>query len=112
MVEALNRQCESDTVVGLRLLHKGERMNVKRYAMVRGLGATSELVARYLPSNYEVIGTGTVAEPWGEESVVVIGGRDSHGWTLDSYVIPRLGSGCMQADEIDLSHPVMMQLPA
>lgn len=30
MVEALNRQCESDTVVGLRLLHKGERMTATK----------------------------------------------------------------------------------
>jgi hypothetical protein len=43
---------------------------------------------------------------------VIIGGTDDHGWTLDKYVIPRLGSGLMCCDEIDLSHPVMMEVPA
>ena len=37
---------------------------------------------------------------------VIIGGVDNHGWTLDDYVIPRLGSGMMICTEIvlDLEH--------
>jgi hypothetical protein len=88
----------------------------KRYAMVRGLNITAEKVAAYLPRNYTVEGVALDRpfKDWPEhtETVVVIGGRDDHGWTLDKYVIPRLASGLMRADEIDLSHPVMSQLPA
>jgi hypothetical protein len=88
----------------------------KRYAMVRGLNITAEKVAAYLPRNYTVEGV-ALDRPFKDrpeymESVVVIGGRDDHGWTLDRYVIPRLASGLMRADEIDLSHLVMAQLPA
>jgi hypothetical protein len=43
-------------------------------------------VARFLPSNYEVIGTDA-------DDCVIIRGSDSAGWTLDGYVIPRLASG-------------------
>ena len=85
---------------------------MKRYAMVRGLSITPDKVAAYLPSNYAVEGSAVVKEPWGDEPVVVIGGRDRGGFTLDSYVIPRLGSGLMRADEIDPSHPVMRQIDA
>jgi hypothetical protein len=84
--------------------------------MVRGLGITAEKVAAYLPRNYTVEGVALDRPFEGDsayiETVVIIGGRDSHGWTLDRYVIPRLATGLMRADEIDLSHPVMLQLPA
>ena len=85
----------------------------KRYAMVRGLSVTPELVASYLPSNYKVIGTGR-DEVWEGhfEDVVLIEGRDDHGWTLDRYVAPRLGSGMMRCDEIDLSHKLMKEVAA
>jgi hypothetical protein len=88
----------------------------KRYAMVRGLGITAEKVAAYLPRNYTVEGV-AIDHPFQNdqsytETVIVIGGRDDHGWTLDRYVIPRLATGLMRADEIDLSHPLMSQLPA
>lgn len=61
------------------------------------------VVAAYLPKNYSVCYAG----PEG----VVVCGIDQHGWTLDGYVIPRLGSGLYSAQEIDLSHPVMKQIP-
>jgi hypothetical protein len=32
--------------------------------------------------------------------VFLIGGRDSCGWTLDDYVIPRLASGMYFAEEV------------
>ena len=83
-----------------------------RYALVRGHNLTADRVAVYLPRDYKVEGEVTLTEPWGEEKAVVIGGRDWHGWTLDDYVIPRLGSGMMAATEIGLSHPVMAQLNA
>ncbi len=72
-----------------------------RYALVPGPGAQ---VAAYLPDNYQVIGT--------VDGQTVIGGRDAAGWTLDAYVIPRLGSGLYFGVEIDLSHPAFKQLPA
>ena len=80
---------------------------IKRYALVRGNAISKERIAVYMPGNYEVMYEGEFAG----ETVVVIGGRDSAGWTLDGYVIPRLASGLWWADEIDLSHPVMKQVP-
>lgn len=42
---------------------------------------------------------------------MLVEGRDDHGWTLDGYVLPRLASGLHPGHEIDLSHPVMKELP-
>lgn len=84
---------------------------MQRYAIVQGRRVESEIVARYLPSNYRVIWSGTFTDGFDDVSTVVIQGEDNHGWTLDSYVIPRLGSGLMNAKEIDLSHPVMKEIP-
>lgn len=65
-----------------------------RKAIVRsGLGVNPDTIARYLPSNYEVIGTNA-------DGSVVIAGHDSAGWTLDDYVIPRLASGLYTAKEV------------
>jgi hypothetical protein len=63
-------------------------------AMVRrshGKPAADE-VARYLPANYKVTGE--------DAGAVVIEGTDDHGWTLDDYVIPRLASGLIHAEEL------------
>jgi len=54
-------------------------------------------IAAYLPMNYKVIQECTLG---GNESCVLIGGKDNAGWTLDGYVIPRLGSGSHYAKEI------------
>jgi len=65
-----------------------------RYAIVsinEGGSVTAETVARYLPSNYRVTG----ATP----TQVTIAGEDRAGWTLDGYVLPRLGSGMIFARE-------------
>jgi len=62
-----------------------------RYAFVRLTNANAEIVARYLPSNYRVTGQ--------DEQNVYIAGEDNAGWTLDGYVIPRLGSGLIVARE-------------
>ena len=87
-------------------------MGTRRYAAVRGHSIDATRVAAYLPSNYRVEGEGTMYEPWGNPyPVVVISGVDDHGWSLDRYVIPRLGSGMMACTEIDLSHEVMRTIP-
>lgn len=55
----------------------------------------AKTVAKYLPANYRVASvTG---------SVVTIEGHDHAGWTLDEYVIPRLGSGLIAASECGVS---------
>jgi hypothetical protein len=69
---------------------------------------TVEVVKAYLPSNYKVIGVkfGTEEETEEFEGTVgkpckaIIAGKDRHGWTLNGYVIPRLGSGMIAAREI------------
>lgn len=95
---------------------------MRRYAIVRGNGITGDKVAPYLPSGYRVLWSGKTDwhyQPlscrWKHvpelvDNVVVIGGEDWSGWTLDKYVIPRLGSGGMRADECDLSHPIMKEI--
>ncbi len=57
--------------------------------------ATSDVkdVAQYLPPLYKVIGKTL-------EGTVIIAGEDHHGWTLDEYVIPRLGSTLIHCEEI------------
>lgn len=55
--------------------------------------ARAETIARYLPRNYSVRRTG--------ERFVLIQGTDKAGWTLDSYVLPRLASGLIPAYETD-----------
>ena len=50
-------------------------------------------VAAYLPGNYRVAGE--------DDTSVYIAGEDNSGWTLDDYVIPRLGSGLISATEMD-----------
>ena len=94
---------------------------MKRYAIVRSARSRSEAEA-YLPENYRIIHedverrtrfsstSGHVVGP--ERLVFVIAGEDSAGWTLDDYVIPRYASGLIQAEEIDLSHPIMKEVPA
>lgn len=59
-------------------------------------------VARYLPSNYEIVDLifPDIAEQILPE-IVVIQGTDVAGWTLDDYVIPRLASGLIRAEEVD-----------
>ena len=67
-----------------------------RYAHVRlnGRGQTPKAVAEYLPNNYKVVRVDQNGQG------LVIAGEDDHGWTLDDYVIPRLGSGLIAATEV------------
>lgn len=66
-----------------------------RYAIVRNARDESHLGA-YLPSNYRVIGSITDSDG---RPALVIAGEDSAGWTLEGYVIPRLASGLIWAEE-------------
>jgi hypothetical protein len=70
-------------------------MSVTRTAIIKRRDGTPavETVEAYLPANYHVSKTGTTS---GE---IVIHGEDNAGWTLDGYVIPRLASGLIFAEE-------------
>lgn len=101
-----------------------------RYALVTSGGTGNiDAVKAYMPDNYEVIATfepGELNDTLKEYEALtehtnlgysskwswaVIKGEDAAGWTLDGYVIPRLGSAPYPAVEIDLSHPVMKKVP-
>jgi len=56
-------------------------------------GESVERVQRFMPSNYSAVG-----EPDGTIRIV---GRDSAGWTLDGYVLPRLASGLIFGTEVE-----------
>jgi len=60
-----------------------------RTAVVRG---SAREVAAYLPSCYQVTDD---RGAW-----VTIQGVDIAGWTLDKYIIPRLASGLIFAEEV------------
>lgn len=73
-----------------------------RYAKVtvpegRSAADYAETVKKYLPlaGNYWVAGIALGDPVW-----VLIAGEDKAGWTLGGYVIPRLWSGLIRADEI------------
>ncbi len=68
-------------------------MSKVRTAIVKsdmGSEPSVEKIAAYLPANYTATKVG---------KHVIIMGKDDHGWTLDGYVIPRLGSGLIVATE-------------
>lgn len=75
----------------------GEAAKV-RTAEVRG-ARDEALVAAYLPHNYRVTGSEVRHEYGYDNLVVTIEGTDDAGWTLDDYVIPRLGSGLIGCRE-------------
>ena len=54
----------------------------------------SKDVAQYLPNNFTVLGRTL------DNSGTIIVGVDDHGWTLDAYVIPRLGSALIHCEEV------------
>lgn len=62
-----------------------------RLAIVKNADAELARVAAYLPSNYEAVEAG---------GAILIAGTDSAGWTLDGYVLPRLASGLIFAQEL------------
>ena len=69
-------------------------MATTRTAIIRRRNWTPEAgtVRAYLPHNYKVVAEG--------KTMIVIEGEDDAGWTLDSYVIPRLASGLISAREV------------
>lgn len=83
-----------------------------RYAIVTNADSRRQAEA-YLPGNYRIIHEDVFGPEDGRtlRPIFVIEGTDSHGWTLDGYVIPRYASGLIQCKEIDLSHPIMKQIP-
>lgn len=86
-----------------------------RYALVRKADSRRQAEA-YLPDNYRIVHEGEWSlydgDPLGRRvNVFVIEGIDVAGWTLDGYVIPRYASGLIWAEEIDLSHPIMKEVP-
>ena len=78
-----------------------------RYAVITRARDAKQLWA-YLPENYKII-SGDLGPPG--KPIYLIAGRDSAGWTLDDYVIPRLASGLIFAKEIDLSDPLLKEVP-
>jgi hypothetical protein len=76
----------------------GVRTQQKRSAIVDSFHerTTLENVRNYLPANFEarVFADATLGD------VVLIEGYDRAGWTLDTYVIPRLASGLIVAKEV------------
>ncbi len=54
----------------------------------------SKDVAQYLPNNFRVLGRSL------DNSKTIIIGVDDHGWSLDAYVIPRLGSALIHCEEV------------
>ena len=66
-------------------------MTDERFARVNSDREKLKVVQDYLPNNYRAVQ---------DEHGILIRGHDSHGWTLDGYVIPRLGSGLIFAREV------------
>jgi hypothetical protein len=63
-----------------------------RRAIISKRRDSAEQIARYLPDNYRVERE--------DDTHVWIVGEDVAGWTLDGYVIPRLASGLIVAEEV------------
>lgn len=68
-------------------------MDIRTAVIARYHGRpTPETIAAYLPARYVV----TDVTP----DQITISGEDYAGWTMDDYVIPRLGSGLIVAREV------------
>ena len=83
------------------LLKGGSASDEARFAVVRGARTVREAEA-YLPVGYVLLESFEEELPGHDRKglVVIIGGYDNAGWTLDGYVIPRLASGLMACEEI------------
>jgi hypothetical protein len=78
-----------------------------RYAIIRNARSRREVDA-YLPDFYRVIHE---YDGFRGRPEFVIEGRDHAGWTMDAYVIPRLASGLIWAQEVGLDHPIFKTIP-
>jgi hypothetical protein len=66
-----------------------------RFAIINN-ETSIDRVRAYLPSNYSAR-----LSQWKDQgTLILIEGVDNAGWTLDGYVIPRLGSGLIFATEV------------
>lgn len=83
-----------------------------RYAIIKEHRPSQSIegIADYLPRNYRIVHTSP-------SEGILIAGEDDHGWTLDGYVIPRLGSGMIVAQEVwpmfvgrNSNYPVQMEI--
>lgn len=74
----------------------------ERFALVSVHRTGVETIQRYLPDNYGVNTAvrGTITDPQTGLACVLVQGRDVAGWTLDDYVLPRLGSGLIGGREV------------
>lgn len=66
---------------------------MERYALI-GSRHALDTVRAYMPTNYTANVLGTF------DRRILISGHDNAGWTLDSYVLPRLASGLIFAREV------------
>lgn len=72
-----------------------------RYALIT---APAAKVRAYLPDNFHVLLERD--EPTLRSPVTLVGGQDSLGWGLDTYVLPRLASGRYFGREISVTGAV------
>lgn len=63
-----------------------------------------DTIANYLPSGYKVMAI-VISDP----NYILVAGEDYAGWTMDDYVIPRLQSGLIFAQE--MSREEVLRLP-
>lgn len=94
MLEGLAGGEQADVMAEIEDYQVVRRQPLRRALVARSAigGPTGEVVASYLPANYKVAKV--------TETEVTVMGHDSHGWTLDDYVIPRLASGLISAKEV------------
>lgn len=76
-------------------------LGTPRFAVVLCRSGEVDAVQRYLPGNYALMESFPGTFEGLERVIVVIGGSDVAGWTLDGYVIPRLRSGNYAARELE-----------
>jgi hypothetical protein len=75
-------------------------MNVRAARIIEDDPKPTSYYQQYMPHNYAVI--------YGGDGNLYVVGIDVAGWTLDDYVIPRLASGLIVAEEINnerIRHP-------
>lgn len=77
--------------------------NVRR-AICMGRDLTAERLERYLPGNYRVTSEEPMGAPQADSRIqaFIIEGEDDSGWTLSGYVIPRLASGLIGCQEVEV----------
>lgn len=64
-----------------------------RTAVITGGSRDVKQIEAYMPANYRVVYRGP-------DMAILIEGEDKAGWTLDGYVLPRLASGLIFAEEV------------